>query len=60
MNPKTTQSISITYRKPADIKEVNDLSAEVGSSWKQAAIYLVGLRTVAGMLRKAKAIIPGK
>ena len=57
MQPKTTQSISITYRNAKDIEEVSRLSEEVGSSWKQAAIYLVGLRSVAQLIRKAKNIV---
>ena len=60
MKPKTTLSISITYRRPQDIKEIEELSQEVGHAWKQAAIYQIGLRTVAGMLRKAGALIPEK
>ena len=57
MQPKTTQSISITYRKASEIEEVQRLSAEVDSSWKQAAIYLVGLRSIAQLVRKAKNIV---
>lgn len=57
MQPKVSLSISITYRRPEDIKEVEELSREVSKAWKQAHIYLVGLRTVAGMLKRAKAAV---
>ena len=57
MKTKTTLSISITYRTIKDIEEVLELSQRIGKGWGQADIYLVGLRTVDSMLKKAKAAV---
>uniref|UniRef100_A0A6M3LPE8 Uncharacterized protein n=1 Tax=viral metagenome TaxID=1070528 RepID=A0A6M3LPE8_9ZZZZ len=56
MNIKTILTITIAFRNDKDIKEVQDLSKEV-KGYKQADIYLAGLRSLAGMNKKAKALV---
>ena len=52
-------SISIAFRKEQDIKEVLELSEKVKqkANFKQAEIYLTGLRTLAGAIKKAKDLV---
>ncbi len=53
---KTTYSISITFRRPEDIQEVKELHEKVclKAGFKQANVYLAGLRHLAGIMQKAK------
>lgn len=58
MHPKTTLSISLTYRRPEDIKEVQRLSQELNKTkWTQADLFLLGMRTAVSMINKAKDVV---
>ncbi len=55
----TTYSISLTFRRPEDIQEVKDLHEQVchRAGFKQANVYLAGLRHLAGIMEKAKGLV---
>ncbi len=57
MQKKTLLSFTITYRRPEEIAEVEALSKEIGKTFHQCAIYLMGLKNAASMLRKAKGLV---
>jgi len=53
MKTKTTLAITIIYRRPEEIEEVQRLSKEA-KGFKQAAIYLAGLYAITDMIKKSK------
>ena len=53
MRIENTLTICIRFRTAKDLEEVQRLTAEIGTSYKQAGIYLAGLRAIAKLLKKS-------
>lgn len=52
---KQTLTIGFSFRDAEKIAEVQHLHAEIaGTDWTRSEIYLMGLRQLAEMLKKAK------